>query len=107
MDKKENAAVVVGDHKYTRRKNRRKRFRTLLQVLILALFSYVVWMGLFHHGTYVPAEADGEAEPGMSDTGFVALSYFGVDRIGNKSDLIGKDVLEQHLLRRRNASNHL
>ena len=97
MDKKENAAVVIGDHKYTRRKNRRKRFRTLLQVLILALFSYVVWMGLFHHGTYVPAEADGEAEPGMSDTGFVALSYFGVDRIGNKSDLIGKDVLEQHL----------
>lgn len=97
MAEKENEAIVIGDAEYTKKKNRWKIVRTVFETLVVAAMVGVVWFALFHHGTYVPAQTEGQAVAGKDDTGFVALSYFGVDRIGDKPDLIGKEVLERQL----------
>jgi len=49
-----------------------------------------------HLKTYRPYDAT-TVETTGKDTGFVALSYFGVDRIGDTSTLIGEDRLREHL----------
>ena len=48
---------------------------------------------LFVFSTYKPYAAD---QVSQKDRGFVALSYFGVDRTGTH-DLIGSELLDEHL----------
>lgn len=45
--------------------------------------------------TYQPY-SESQVSP-TTDTGFIALSYFGVDRIGDTSTLIGGKQLREHL----------
>lgn len=65
-------------------------------VLILALSVAVLINLFFHLKTYHLYDDSAIADSG-EDTGFIAISYFGVDRIGDSSTLIGKDLLEEHL----------
>ena len=67
----------------------------MIQFLILAL-SVAVLINLFFHLKTYHHDDSAIADSG-EDTGFIAISYFGVDRIGDSSTLIGKDLLEEHL----------
>lgn len=87
----------LNSEEFTRRKNRLKKIRTVFQVIILVISVYIVGITLFHHAQYIPAEIQDGIVDGEGDTGFVALSYFGVDRVGNTSDLIGVERLGEHL----------
>ena len=75
-----------------RKKNARKRVRTVLQVLILLVLGYLVIHAVFDIKTY----REPDKSQWTSDRGFIALSYFGVSRSGS-STLIAKPRLEQHL----------
>lgn len=87
---------ALGDEAFTRRKDRFKRIRTVIQLLILALSAAILINLFFHLKTYHPYDDSAVSDSG-EDTGFIAISYFGVDRIGDSSTLIGKDLLEEHL----------
>ena len=88
--------MSLGDFRFTKNKDRHKKIRTLIEIIIL-LFACFLLVHLFLHlKTYRPYDA-GTVEPGGKDTGFIALSYFGVDRIGDTSTLIGEDRLREHL----------
>lgn len=87
---------ALGDEAFTRRKDRFKRVRTVIQLLVLALSAAILINLFFHLKTYHPYD-DSAVSDGGEDTGFIAISYFGVDRIGDSSTLIGKDLLEEHL----------
>ena len=84
----------VGLEDFTRRKNRWKKLRVSVEVIVLLATLYVVVNLFLTFKTYQPfAEGDVSAE----DRGFIALSYFGVDRIGDTSTLIGKEQLRRQL----------
>ena len=87
---------ALGDEAFTRRKDRFKCIRTVIQFLILALAIVALINLFFHLKTYHPYDDSAVSNSG-EDTGFIAISYFGVDRIGDSSTLIGKDLLEEHL----------
>lgn len=86
----------LGDERYTRRKNRVKRVRVLLQIAVLSLVVLLLVHVFFTLRTYEPYDPE-LAYEGSAGTGFVALSYFGVDRAGDTSTLIGEDRLREHL----------
>lgn len=88
---------MMGDAEYTRKKYRIKVFRTILQIATIVCLVLVVYMALFYTTVYQPAEERDGITTGAEDTGFIALSYFGVDRVGNTSDLIGIEKLNEHL----------
>ena len=79
---------------FTKRKEARKKRRIIFQFIVIACALYVVITALFTFKKYKPY--DEATIPKNGDQGFIALSYFGVDRTGNAS-LIGMDLLEQHL----------
>ena len=84
---------MLADEEYTRQKDRHKRKRAILQGIILVALVGVCIDALFVFSTSKPYAAD---QVSGQDRGFVALSYFGVDRTGS-SDLIGSDLLDEHL----------
>ena len=85
----------MGDADYTRKKNRTKRIRTAGEwIVILAVIGVLINL-FFVLKEYSPYGE--EAVAPTTDTGFIALSYFGVDRMGDTSTLIGKELLRQHL----------
>ena len=88
------AQSVLHDAAFTRRKNRRKKVRTALEFVCIAAALFVLMELFFPLKTYDPAAA---AAAGAQDKGFIALSYFGVDRNGDTSTLIGKEELRRHL----------
>ena len=88
------AQSVLHDAAFTRRKNRRKKVRTALEFVCIAAALFVLMELFFTLKTYDPAAA---AAAGAQDKGFIALSYFGVDRNGDTSTLIGKEELRRHL----------
>lgn len=90
-----------GDSQYTKKKNRRKFLRVILQVLILAGVVFILLTAIFTYRKYKPFQERGE-DVAIEDKGFVALSYFGVSRIGTK-DLISKNRLEEHLQALKNS----
>ena len=88
------AVNLPGEENFTKKKNRHKRIRVVAELLLLAIMAVIIINLFFTLKTYVPyasADADGE------DHGFIAISYFGVDRMGDTSTLIGKDQLRRHL----------
>ena len=88
------AQSALHDAAFTRRKNRRKKVRTALEFACIAAALFVLMELFFTLKTYDPAAA---AAAGAQDKGFIALSYFGVDRNGDTSTLIGKEELRRHL----------
>ena len=90
----QNPPVEVGLENFTRRKNRWKMARVIVQfIILLAAFSILLTF-FFTFKTYIAFD---DAAVSAEDRGFIALSYFGVDRIGDTSTLIGKEQLRRHL----------
>lgn len=86
--------MALADKEFSAKKNRNKRIRSLIEVIVLASLLYIIVNALFVFAKYQPYTLQ-NAEFG-SDEGFVAISYFGVDRAGTNS-LIGVEQLEHHL----------
>lgn len=86
--------MSLGDAQFTKRKERMKALRTVVQAVILAAVLAAAYMALFTTKEYLPYDKAGAAVSG--DRGFIALSYFGVDRVGSHS-LIGVERLRGHL----------
>ena len=94
QNERPKAQSALADAAFTRRKNRRKKVRTALEFACIATALFVLMELFFTFKTYDPAAA---AAAGAQDKGFIALSYFGVDRNGDTSTLIGKEELRRHL----------
>ena len=78
---------IIGEETYTVHKNRRKKVRAVVQLLVLLVVVFAILQMFFTLKTYEPYAA---AEPSAEDHGFIALSYFGVDRIGDSGTRIGQ-----------------
>lgn len=80
-----------------KRKNVRKVVRSILQgVILIALFVLII-RAIFTFDTYEPYdETQTEMAEDEEDTGFIALSYFGVDRNETKT-LISTERLQEHI----------
>ena len=94
QNKRHKAQSALADAAFTRRKNRSKKVRTALEFACIAAALFVIMELFFTFKTYDPAAV---AAAGAQDKGFIALSYFGVDRNGDTSTLIGKEELRCHL----------
>ena len=86
--------MTLADKEFSAKKNRNKRIRAVIEAIVLITLLYIIINALFVFAKYQPYTLK-NAEYG-SDEGFVAISYFGVDRSGTNS-LIGVDQLEHHL----------
>ena len=87
-------AMMSADKEYTAKKNRKKQRRVILQLGILAVVAAIFYFALFTAGKYKPYEPS--AINMAQDKGFIALSYFGVDRVGLQP-LISEERLGEHL----------
>lgn len=90
-----------GDKEYTKKKERRKAVRVVLQILILLVLAAVLAFALFTFRKYVPFQQRSEV-PVSGDNGFVALSYFGIARTGDQN-LIARERLREHLQAMKNS----
>ena len=86
--------MISADEEYTAKKNRRKKKRVILQMMVLAAIAVAFYLTLFTVGKYKPYEPS--AINMAQDKGFIALSYFGVDRVGVQP-LISEERLSEHL----------
>ena len=99
MNPKENTdarVLALGDEAFSSRKNRRKKLRVLLEIAALSVLAFVLYSLFYSLKSYEPYDRSA-VTAGEKDTGFVALSYFGVDQIGDTSTLIGQKQLHKHL----------
>lgn len=80
--------------RFTEKKDRKKMLRVLLQLMFLAVVIGAVVMALVTLKVYKPYTEQTANFSG--DKGFIALSYFGVDRLGNQN-IIGAGRLREHL----------
>lgn len=92
---------MIGDHAYTQQKDRRKRRRVAFQLVVLSFVAAAVIYAFFFPQSYSPYSED-EVSPTLS-TGFIAISYGGVDRTGRTKELIGEPLLNDHLAALRKA----
>ena len=88
--------LALQDSGFTQRKNRRKKLRVVVEIVVLAIIAFGICTLFFTLRSYQPYDHDAVAASDK-DTGFVALSYFGVDHIGDTSTLIGQKQLHKHL----------
>ncbi len=81
-----------------RRKNIRKVVRSILEAAILLLLLFLLIRVFVTFEVYVPYEEQSGVEMADEDedTGFIALSYFGVDR-NETPTLISTDRLREHI----------
>lgn len=88
--------MSLGDSEFTKRKDRKKKIRSIFEwFVVLAVVAALATL-FFQFKTYRPY-GENQVNTSGEDTGFVALSYFGVDRIGDTSTLIGKEQLREQL----------
>lgn len=76
------------------KKDRNKIIRSTIQGTILLLLLFVVIKALFTFSVYKPYNEDNLSKD--AKTGFVAVSYFGVDRTGSET-LISTEALEKQI----------
>ena len=82
----------VGNVQFTKRKNRIKRIRYLAQfAFFLCIIGAAVWLYITQP-IYKPY-----TDESSRDNGFIALSYFGVQKTDGSQLLIGQDNLKAHL----------
>ncbi|QRG65561.1 polysaccharide deacetylase family protein [Brevibacillus choshinensis] len=86
MKGKRNAALDY------RKKDRRKKIRTVWQFAILLFVGMLVYQAVFDTKQYVEADRS----QWRNDKGFIALSYFGVGRNGTPK-LMAKEYLDEQL----------
>jgi len=83
-------------YKFETKKDVKKFIRSLLELLVLILILVMVIRALFVFRTYQPYDKKDPAVVSGEDHGFVAISYFGVDRSGTDT-LISTERLDEHL----------
>lgn len=76
------------------KKDRIKLIRSIVQGIILLMLLVIILTALFSFSTYKPY--DELSISNNHETGFIAVSYFGVDREGNET-LISTKNLDKHL----------
>lgn len=86
--------MSLADKEFSANKNRTKKIRAVIEAIVLLSLLYIIINALVVFAKYEPYTLR-NAEYG-GDEGFVAISYFGVDRTGTNS-LIGVEQLEHHL----------
>lgn len=86
--------MTISNEKFTARKDRNKIIRVVIQLIIIIAVIAVCIAAFFTLKTYKPFTPQDTKFSG--DKGFVAISYFGVERIGNQP-LIGVERLGEHL----------
>ena len=86
--------MSLADKEFSAKKNRTKKIRAVIEAIVLLSLLYIIINALVVFAKYEPYTLR-NAEYG-GDEGFVAISYFGVDRTGTNS-LIGVEQLEHHL----------
>lgn len=73
------------------RKNRAKKVRIVLQLIVIILCVYALYAIIFK-GTYHQVEGE------KTETDFIAISYFGVQKFQTDSSvMIGQDRLKEHI----------
>lgn len=82
----------IADAKFSKSRNRKKIARTLLQVIILAVVIGMAVYSYLNQKTYQPYEGNAPL-----DNGFIALSYFGVQKTDGSQYLISQDNLREQL----------
>lgn len=99
MIEKETAPVhslVYGESmraKAVSAKNSRKKIRTALQIILLGILAFGVLQLVSDMGRYTPV-----ADKPLSFDGFIAISYFGVERYDSEArTLIHQERLREHL----------
>lgn len=75
-------------------KDHRKAVRSVIQAIILTALLVLLFRAFFVVDAYIPFQEGDRLKQG--DPGFIALSYFGVDRAGTSS-LISTQRLEEHM----------
>ena len=85
---------MIADENFTAQKNRKKRIRVVVQIVIILAVAAVGAAALFTLKTYAPYTRQNTNFSG--DKGFIALAYFGVERTGSQN-LIGAGRLYEHL----------
>lgn len=83
------------------RKDKIKIIRTCLEFIVILLVAGFALKSLFVYKTYKPYDSEDPAVVSGEDHGFIALSYFGVDRTGTDS-LISLDRLQEELTALKN-----
>jgi hypothetical protein len=86
--------MTISNEKFTAQKDKKKIIRVIIQIMILIAVIASCITALFTLKTYQPYTQRNTKFSG--DKGFIALAYFGVERIGNQN-LIGVDHLHEHL----------
>ena len=86
--------MSIGQEEYTKKKNKQKKIRVIIEAVVIAVLGYLIITNVFVFARYQPF--DRNSTPMSDNGGFIALSYFGVDRIGNNT-LIGQDLLKHHM----------
>lgn len=86
--------MMISNEKFTARKDRKKMIRVVIQMSIILAVIAMGITALFTLKAYEPYTQKTTKFSG--DKGFIALSYFGVERIGNQN-LIGVGRLYEHL----------
>ena len=82
------------DAAFTRSKDRKKVVKVIVQALLLLIVLAIILYALVTFSRYATFK---RATTGFSgDKGFIAISYFGVERIG-KQNIIGVNRLREHL----------
>ena len=82
------------DAAFTRSKDRKKVVKVIVQALLLLIVLAIILYALVTFSRYATFT---RATTGFSgDKGFIAISYFGVERIG-KQNIIGVNRLREHL----------
>lgn len=82
---------------WVKSKNRRKVVRSIFEAAVLITLLIILIRAIFIWGTYQPYdEKKVEMATDEEDTGFIALSYFGVDRNETKT-LVSTKRLKEHI----------
>lgn len=75
------------------KKDKIKLIRSIIQFIILLVLAMFLFKSIYHHNDYIAIDDSMRVQ---SDKGFVALSYFGVERSGHNY-LINEKRLDEHL----------
>ena len=86
--------MTISKEQFTSRKERNKKLRVVMQIIILIALIAVSIVTLFTLKEYKPYTQQNTIFSG--DKGFIALSYFGVERNGTQNR-IGEERLHEHL----------
>lgn len=85
------------DEKYTKRKGIKKVIRTIVETIVCIIILCFFIKNVFVLSKYKPFDDTKiEMSENSEDNGFVAISYFGVDRTGTQT-LIDDNRLDEHL----------